>query len=109
MDLTSRSLRLFGLRYPTCSPKLWICRVLLDRSRRSQVFKTCDLRPSYAGWLSCRFYAQMSIIRSVLDNSGSTLVSRLDYYVSVRGELFYRLGLVVVDVSLLGALVDAFL
>ena len=47
--------------------------------------------------------------RSVLDNSGSTLVSRLDYYVSVRGELFYRLGLVVVDVSLLGELEDAVL
>ena len=44
------------------------------------------------------------VIRSVLDNNGSTLVSRLDYYVNVRGELFYRLGLVVVDVFLLGAL-----
>ena len=36
-DLTSRLRRFFGLRQPTCRPVSCMCRVLFERSRRSQV------------------------------------------------------------------------
>ena len=45
-DLTSRSRRFFGLRYPICRPITCMCLVLLERSNRSQVFLTCVLNPS---------------------------------------------------------------